>query len=719
MSDDSVHNSESDRGPRDSRVDASLSRVVVPEGLGKRVLHAVLTDASLDAILRDIALPEGLLGRLADGVLDEALRETPAQPPTCAPAARRAAWESWRRERRARQWTTATTWLIAASLLYALGMASLFGRLRPAPTAAEFALIDLGPLQVEGAWGADDALVRMAPWTVSEPARSPELLVPLGLAAAPSLVEETRAELEEVDLGQEQLVARYEYLGYPPEAPPRRPWFDVPPEPTPRPLPTSAGYDRLFHGRHGVSPWVATNTPELAQSELPLVVDGGGFDRLLQMIRDGRRPSPSEVRPEDWLAAMPYQFPLPQGTLGLRTAAGPFPWGEGKGLLLVGVQAGDHRDAERPLDLTIALDVSERMGGERLAWVARVLGEQLRLLGRDDRVSVLALGDSPRWMIEGAGVDQVAALCDVLRQLQGQGTADWVRGLPHAVAAALDGAGQPAPESARRALVVIGAGEPQLQANSGDSSAPTEQQLAELLRSARGTGVATRWIVVRDEPSDRLRDWLRLGETELTEARTADTLCDGLRAACGWRTGPLADQVRLSIRWSPGQVEAYRLLGHDAWIMAEDGTLPSVSLRPGQQVVVLLEVAWEFEGRVGGSGGSPGHSAVPGEAGGMAPGQVAELELRWKESGGGAERLARQRVSRLQFAESFEQSPRDLRLAALAAQGAALASESVHVQRSTWSDWSELADRVVETTNLRSEVRWMREVAEAFSQTNR
>lgn len=102
-------------------------------------------------------------------------------------------------------------------------------------------------------------------------------------------------------------------------------------------------FDLLFLLRHGVHPFVSPSAhADLAKVQVPLVNSTASFQRALEKARQPESTRedlrPDDVRVEEFLAAMDYEFARPASSitpgLSLHTAAGVSPWSDhGLGLM--------------------------------------------------------------------------------------------------------------------------------------------------------------------------------------------------------------------------------------------------------------------------------------------------------------------------------------------------------------------------------------------------
>lgn len=647
-------------------IDSTLAQAPGEEAFADRLLSGVLSDELLDESLRDapeIAVDgaasrlEGLLTGVVDEALDEALRDT---PPTAAPAAAivsRASTESNRpgrrrgvKRRRLRGWpsTAAAAALMAVMLgLHWTALYRVAASMIPSGRSSETLLVvDQGPLELRGA-SSDDVRLETADQfvatTVSEPPPATLELIDWELPSAHGAYRQLALAISDgLDLGEDVLSARIEHVGYPSRGDQPPPVVErVRHEPAGASPPLDRAYDRAFHWRHGVSPWVAAEA--LPETPLPLAARPAEFDHALWLLSQGRSPREDEIRVEDALATLDPGFAMPvDGELAIRTAAGPSAFGElGAGLLQLGVAAGAPRGRlPSPVRLTVLLDLSKETGPIDHLALQRELWTAMRVMRPDDRLTVIALQQQPLTICQDASPADFRQVRQVLDQIQPQGLADWGRALPPALLAA----GEGAEPGMRQELVILSSGR-------AEWSAAAEPLMDEALAHARDRGVTVRVAALRQPADSRLQSWAQRRQLALSEGVRAagDSL---IGAMCG-QDATIAQDVRLTLKFDPQAVAAYRVIGSDGLPSQWSEQPDPIELRAGQQRTTLIELRWQDSQR----------SAV-----GVA-------ELSWQDPEGTPQRR-RQRVSRLQFAPSFRQSPPSLQAATLLAEAAQVLASS-------------------------------------------
>lgn len=649
-------------GGFDSLTDRQLNDVALPAELLPRLCDiAALSDDELDVRLRDVSLPDGLIARLAgltaDEDLDELLRELPI--PVSVLARTRII-----PDRRTR--SPLLRWALAASLVLMVGastftlVGSMVSSVRPVkPPELALVVIDQGPLDLVS---PIESAVAFVPET---PAAADRL-------AGAGFSEETMAMLTTFDrpklgpAGQlavdlhtawnpwdNWLLKRWGALGYAPTSGTRLPELTAISAPVAqgREAPLVRGYDREFLYAYGVQPPTFTALDADARSlDVPLVTQTDSFDQALRLAAAGRVPMREQIRVEHFLAAVqPRQLvEASPGSLVIGTAAGPSVFNpSGAGLLQIGVQAGMPRHRSlAATHLVLAIDASARMAwnGE-LDLVRRAVADLLRYLGPDDRLSMLVLADESAEIIREVRGDDHAALDQarlVLEQVTAGGSANLAAAVQQVVSVAME-----SESSARlpRRCVLITASPPLATAKDADV---VGQLLVQAAREDFGFEVCD--LAREDDASGA---WQALTEPlrgVVRRPRTADALCWALVEALTGDSSLAATEVRMHVEFNPKAVVAYRLIGHEATALG--GLLPAsleTDLHVGQGASALLEV-WLY----------------PNEED-----DVGSVGVQWIDPADGKSRQAvPQRISRVQFAASFEGSALSLQAAAIAAEGA-------------------------------------------------
>ena len=409
-------------------------------------------------------------------------------------------------------------------------------------------------------------------------------------------------------------------------------------------VPLDRGFDREFLYSRGLNPPAFTATDKSAAAITPpLSSDTGSFDGTRRLVAAGRWPEAQDIRVEDFVAAAPYRFTqAAPGTLAIRTAAGPSLFNPAAdGLLQVAVTAGPAAGRTLPATrLTVALDVSDSMAwGGRLELVRRGLEAFVQHLGPEDRFSLILFREETWRAVDEARHDDIEPLLRIFDQLRAQGAVNLCAGLQQAVAAALEAAADR--RQAQRLVLVT---------SNGDLlTDPMVAKLRPILAEARDQGLGLQVLDISgEEESATLSNLVQAAGGTVRPVRSATDIRWALVETLAGDPSVVATAARLQVEFNPQAVAAYRLIGHEATSLG--GLFPggvTADLHVDEAAVVLFEL-WLYP-----QGGD----------------DLAVAKLQWQEPRTSTTHHAvTQRISRLQFATTFEGTPLSLQAAALAAE---------------------------------------------------
>jgi Ca-activated chloride channel family protein len=619
--------------------------------------------AELDWQLRDVPCPEGLLGRIQRIVEDEELDDWIRDLPSPTGVVARAHNIPYRRNvSRLTRWALAASLLVAVSAAYFSTLGGLLFAMRPpSPKPMELLVIDRGPLDLDGP--PEELLaITLGPPAVPEgdvpaplPSATDEVdLLPvvdrLALGPAGILASEWGRRW---DPTHNWLLARWSVLGYSqPEATSLAPLDMIP-------LPVAAGlelplrreFDREFLFSRGTHPPVLTSLGKAThECVAPLATDTTSWDLTRRAIAAGRLPGPEALRVEDFLAAVAYPLPsVPPGDVGIRVAAGPSVFHRrGAGLLQVGVKAG--RPPVRALPathLTVAVDLSaSREWDGRFDQACQGVMRALAHLEPQDRLTLVVCGESPFVPVREARPDDADRLIDSLERLRPAGGGNLAGALQLAVATALE---VDSDAGLAKRLVVITDSRPEFSVQSADAT-------RQMLREAVPWGFRLEVLDLSEGAATAWTDLAAAGGGQVRRVHNAADIRWALVESLTGEPSLAASETRLQVRFNPQAVAAYRLIGHEA--TGVGGTLPGsvqADLHVGEQASVLFEI-WLY----------PNDEE-----------DVGFASLQWTEQpGGAARRQGPQRISRVQFAASWEGTPLALQEAAVVAEAAEILRQS-------------------------------------------
>ena len=412
--------------------------------------------------------------------------------------------------------------------------------------------------------------------------------------------------------------------------------------------PTTPGYDLRFRAKYGLNPFVIPAGHASLQSlRVPLITNSSGYQRAWQRLADQKLPAAHDVHIEEFLAAVDYDFaPAPVGSLALRSAAGPSPFGAaGARLLQVGVQAGALPPQKRAATaMTIVVETSGGMRrGGRLMMVRRALADMVAQLSNEDQFSLIASGSEPRLLVNATGRRRLGRILSAIQSLAPEQSSNIGASLEMAVNSAKDAT---AKAGIARRVVLITDG-------LSDSNDSTVRLVEGLMKGASAKGIVLQIVDIGESSTPREAELLdriaKSGNGKVFQAIDADAAQFALLETLTGRDQTVARQASLQINFNPQSVAAYRLLGHETeTLTGSQAAALAIDLRADETATALLEL------RLNPQGGD----------------EVATIELNWQDAATGEKRSARQRISRLQFAKSFAEAPLSLQSAAIVGHAA-------------------------------------------------
>jgi len=365
---------------------------------------------------------------------------------------------------------------------------------------------------------------------------------------------------------------------------------------------------------------------------------------------------------EDFLAAVDYELPAVEpGQVGIRTAAGPSVFGRHEAglsprLLQVALQAGPAKTrALQAAHLTVAVDVSASMRwGGRMEMTRRALRRLVGQLGRHDFMSLVSFNERAYVDEELRGSSETDDLLAAIDRLRPKGGTNIGEGLRVAASVAMQ---IPSDSTVTSCLVLMTDG---VSGVSEETATKIEQMLAD---DVAASGVTLHIIDFGDrgEGDPLLARFAAAGGGRVIPAETAEQIRWTLVEILTGSSSLVAADTALQVTFNPKAVAAYRLLGHAPGAAGLMCGMAQTDLRSGQAATALFEVWLLPDGED----------------------DVGVAEVTWRDPGSGETHARRQRISRLQFAASFAESPLPLQAATVAAETAEILRESYFVASST------------------------------------
>ena len=408
--------------------------------------------------------------------------------------------------------------------------------------------------------------------------RTPNLRVAaLALAAVPLLTACSGATLSPPGIARQQDPPAH-HLWTPEPAPPYEPEATWPP---------ATPYADVTFDDPGVNPFVPTERDR--ESTFGLDVDTASYTIAQRFVADGNLPDPASVRVEEFVNAMPHDYPAPRdGTFALYADGGPTPFlASDEVLLRLGVKAREVSDRDRPqASLTFVIDTSGSMEREdRLELVKQSLTLLVDRLDRADTVAIVTYGSDARVVLDATSVRDADRILSAIHSLSTDGSTNAEAGL----ALGFELAAHAVREEGINRVVLASDGV----ANTGQTDPDA------ILRRIRwdaslgiqlvtvGFGMGTYNDALMEQLADRGDGFYAYVNT-LDDARTI------FGEQLGSTLQSVALDARAQVEFDPSLVDSYRLVGYENRDLPDeafrDDRVDAGAIGAGHAVTALYEV---------------------------------------------------------------------------------------------------------------------------------
>ncbi len=301
-------------------------------------------------------------------------------------------------------------------------------------------------------------------------------------------------------------------------------------------------------------------------STFALDIDTGSYTRFRDAVRGGYRPSPSEVRTEEFVNYFEQDYLPPRDGLGVTIDAAVLPFRPDHRLVRVGIRSADvAADQRQDADLVLVVDCSGSMSEagkmETTKSALRTLAANLRA---SDRVAMVCYSTDAEVTLAPTWASERGRVLDAIDALRPLATTNAEAGLTagYDLAASMRAHGGSDGRMTRVVLISDGV------ANVGDTTAGgilerigTEARTGINLVSV-GVGISGCDDQLLEQVADRGDGW----HVYVDSAAEAD------RVFASGLTGNLvvtARDARAQVHFDPAQVAGYRLLGYENRALAD------------------------------------------------------------------------------------------------------------------------------------------------------
>ena len=294
-------------------------------------------------------------------------------------------------------------------------------------------------------------------------------------------------------------------------------------------------------------------------------VDTSAYAQFRRRVLDGSGIPADSIRVEEILNYFRYDYKQPEGSdpFGVTIECAPCPWNEETRLLLIGLQAREVKQEERPgHNLVFLIDTSGSMeGADRLDLVKRAFLLLLEELNPEDTVSIVTYASLDRVVIEGVRAGEKTRIMEAISELEAGGSTNGSAGILRAY------------EIAEKYRIQGGVNRILL-ATDGDLNVGTtsEGELARMVSEKKKSGISLTCLGFgmgnyKDNKMEALADY---GDGNCWYIDTIYEARKALVTEGGGTFMTLAKDVKLQVDFNRAAVRGYRLIGYEDRLMAAE-----------------------------------------------------------------------------------------------------------------------------------------------------
>jgi Ca-activated chloride channel family protein len=311
--------------------------------------------------------------------------------------------------------------------------------------------------------------------------------------------------------------------------------------------------ERLNERKNGL-PFIKTQNKPV--STFSIDVDTASYTAARKKIRQGQRPEPASVRPEEFINYFDYHYRSPRNsTFGVYLEAARSPVRSGNYLFRIGVQGKKLGPGKKRMSsFTVLVDTSGSMASkDRLSLVKKSLKMLIQQLRGTDKISIITCGNNAKMLVSGVSVSRLDFLNNAISRIKASGATNLEKGIIAAYNTAIRNY---QPGGYNRVIVF------------SDGIVETDSGNAEMIlkkvEDARNKGVGNTIIAVGGDGDDNLMEALAdKGDGSyifLDSEEEAEELFNNQFAA---RFRVIAKDVKIQVEFNPDAVESYRQVGYD------------------------------------------------------------------------------------------------------------------------------------------------------------
>jgi Ca-activated chloride channel family protein len=341
------------------------------------------------------------------------------------------------------------------------------------------------------------------------------------------------------------------------------------------------------YGHKDENPFLAVTAHAL--STFSIDVDRASYSNVRRFLLGGQAPPVDAVRIEELVNYFPYDYAGPVGDdpVAIHTELANAPWKRGHQLLRIGLQAKRVDVAGLPAsNLVFLIDVSGSMDEpNKLPLVKSALTLLVNTLRPQDRVAIVVYAGSAGLVLPSTPGDQKSRILQAIDSLEAGGSTAGGAGIKRAYDEAVTN-------------FIRGGNNRVILATDGDFNVgvSSDGELIRLIEDRRKTGVFLTVLGfgmgnLKDSKMEQLADHGNGNYAYIDNALEAKKT---LVHEMGGTLYTVAKDVKIQVEFNPAVVQAYRLLGYENRLLADedfnDDTKDAGEMGSGHSVTALYEI---------------------------------------------------------------------------------------------------------------------------------
>ena len=341
------------------------------------------------------------------------------------------------------------------------------------------------------------------------------------------------------------------------------------------------------YGEFSESPFYYASKVPL--STFSIDVDTASYANIRRILNEGSLPNPDAVRVEECINYFDYDYRQPMGDVpySVNAKMAQCPWEQENYLLMVGIGAQELDRSELPAsNLVFLIDVSGSMNSQdKLPLLISGFKMLVDSLGDEDTISIVTYASGVNVIAEGVPGSDKSKLKREIDNLKAGGSTAGEAAMETAYDIASD-------------YFIAGGNNRIIMATDGDFNVgiSSEGELERFIEKKRGEGVFLSMIGfgtgnIKDNKMELLADKGNGNYSYIDSAQEANKVLVKEMAS---NVFTLAKDVKVQIEFNPSNVVAYRLIGYDNRLLADedfnDDKKDAGEMGVGHTVTVLYEI---------------------------------------------------------------------------------------------------------------------------------